>query len=136
MGVGYEFVQRPDGLPGLLQTYGLRTSGAPTTMDLGLLYPALQANRIDMAAANATDGLLARPEFATLADDRHYFPPYECAIVVREDALARYPGLRSALAELSGRISEAEMRLMNAAVDTDHRAVAEVAREFLASLGG
>jgi glycine betaine/choline ABC-type transport system substrate-binding protein len=136
MGVGYEFVQRPDGLPGLLQIYGLRMSGAPTTMDLGLLYPALQANRIDMAAANATDGLLARPEFTTLADDRHYFPPYECAIVVREDALARYPGLRSALAELSGRISEAEMRLMNAAVDTDHRAVAEVAREFLASLGG
>jgi glycine betaine/choline ABC-type transport system substrate-binding protein len=75
--------------------------------------------------------MLARPEFAVLADDRHYFPPYACAIVVREDALARFSGLRPALAELSGRISDVEMRRMNAAVDGRHRPAAEVAREFL-----
>jgi glycine betaine/choline ABC-type transport system substrate-binding protein len=135
LGVGYEFVQRPDGLAGLVETYGLRLSDAPTTMDLGLLYPALQAHRIEMGAANATDGLLARSDFTILADDRHYFPPYECAIVVREEALARYPGLRVALQELSGRISDVEMRRMNAAVDTEHRSVAEVARKFLMGLG-
>jgi osmoprotectant transport system substrate-binding protein len=135
LGVGYEFVQRPDGLAGLVQTYGLRVSGAPTTMDLGLLYTALRSNRIEMAAANATDGFLARSEFTVLADDKHYFPPYECAIVVREDALTRHEGLRKALRELSGRISDAEMRRMNAAVDIDHRSVADVAREFLARLG-
>jgi osmoprotectant transport system substrate-binding protein len=135
LGVGYEFVQRPDGLKGLVQTYGLRLSGVPTTMDLGLLYPALRANRIEMGAANATDGFLARSDFAVLSDDRQYFPPYECAIVIREDALARFPDLRAALHELSGRISAVEMRRMNAAVDTEHRSVAEVAREFLARLG-
>jgi len=56
LGVGYEFTQRPDGLDGLVQTYGLRLSGPPVAMDLGLLYPALQGKRIEMAAANATDG--------------------------------------------------------------------------------
>ena len=131
MGVGYEFTERPDGLSGLVRTYGLRLSGNPVAMDLGLLYPALLSGRIDMAAANATDGMLARPEFAVLADDRHYFPPYACAIVVREEALTRHSGLRSALAELSGRISDIEMRRMNAAVDGRHRPPAEVAREFL-----
>jgi osmoprotectant transport system substrate-binding protein len=131
LGVGYEFVQRPDGLDGLVHNYGLRLDGDPVTMDLGLLYPALLSGSIGMAAASATDGRLAEAGFTVLADDRRYFPPYECAIVVRQAALERFPGLRSALEELSGRISDGEMRRMNAAVDRDHRSVSDVAREFL-----
>ena len=88
-----------------------------------------------MAAANASDGILANPEFTVLADDRKYFPPYECAIVVREDTLARFPQLRKTLEELSGRISDSGMRRMNAAVDIEHRTVTEVAREFLTGGG-
>ena len=135
MGVGYEFVQRPDGLKGLVKTYGLRLIGAPTTMDLGLLYPALRSHSIEIAAANATDGQFAGSEFTILADDRQYFPPYECALVIREATLTRHRGLAEALGELAGRISDAEMRRMNAAVDREHRSVAEVAREFLARIG-
>ena len=131
LGVGYEFTQRPDGLDGLVQTYGLRLSGPPVAMDLGLLYPALQGKRIEMAAANATDGMLARPEFTVLEDDRHYFPPYECAIAVRQEILERYPRLMAVLAELSGRISDSAMRRMNGAVDVDHRPATDVARDFL-----
>jgi glycine betaine/choline ABC-type transport system substrate-binding protein len=135
LGVGYEFVQRPDGLDGLVRNYGLRLEGDPVTMDLGLLYTALVSGRIGMAAASATDGRLVDAGFTVLADDRRYFPPYECAIVVRQTALERFPGLRPALDELSGRITDADMRRMNAAVDRDHRSVADVAREFL-SRGG
>jgi glycine betaine/choline ABC-type transport system substrate-binding protein len=136
LGVGYEFVQRPDGLNGLVRSYGLRVDGSPVTMDLGLLYPALESRSIEMAAASATDGRLANTaEYTVLADDRRYFPPYECAIVVRQAALERVPELRAALEELSGRISAVDMRQMNAAVDRDHRNVADVAREFLSSGG-
>jgi len=131
LGVGYEFTQRPDGLSGLVQAYGLRLTEEPVAMDLGLLYQALQTKRIEMAAANATDGMLARPEFVVLEDDRRYFPPYECAIVVRQDTLERYPRLKPALAELSGRLPDEVMRRMNASVDVEHRPVTEVAREFL-----
>jgi glycine betaine/choline ABC-type transport system substrate-binding protein len=133
-GVGYEFAQRPDGLTGLVQTYGLRLEGAPVTMDLGLLYPALESKKIDMAAANATDGMLAHPQFTVLEDDKHYFPPYECAIAVRSDTMARIPGLRDALTALSGRISNQTMRRMNELVDVEHKPVPDVARDFLNSL--
>jgi glycine betaine/choline ABC-type transport system substrate-binding protein len=136
LGVGYEFVQRPDGLEGLVRTYGLRLEGSPATMDLGLLYPALESGRIEMAAASATDGRLSDAAFKVLADDRRYFPPYECAIVVRKTILDRFPEARQALEELSGRISDVEMRRMNAAVDRDHRSVSDVAREFLSRQGG
>jgi osmoprotectant transport system substrate-binding protein len=132
IGVGYEFVQRPDGLAGLVAAYGLKLQGAPVTMDLGLLYSALESGDVEIAAANATDGQLARDDFTILADDRAYFPPYQCAIVVRDETLTRFAGLRGVLEELSGKVSDAAMRKMNASVDREHRRVADVAREFLA----
>ncbi len=131
MGVGYEFIERPDGLPGLLNAYGLRMEGAPVAMDLGLLYTAIEGRRIEMGAASATDAQLSRAEFTALADDRSFFPPYQCAVVVRESALANTPGLRNALSELSNLISDADMRGMNAAVEREHRPVFDIAREFL-----
>jgi glycine betaine/choline ABC-type transport system substrate-binding protein len=115
IGAGYEFLARPDGLAGLVKSYDLRLDQSP----------------VEMAAASATDGQLSRPEFTVLEDDRHYFPPYQCAVVIRDDLLTRYPAARAALAELSGRIPMDKMRLMNRAVDLDKRQVAEVAREFL-----
>src|ERR1035438_386477 len=100
-------------------------------MDLGLLYPALQSRKIDIAAANATDGMLAHREFTVLADDLGYFPPYECAIAVRNDTLQRYPRLKDTLSALSGSISDESMRRMNELVDVEHKPVTDVARDFL-----
>ena len=134
LGMGYEFAQRPDGLDGLNKTYGLRLTGQPATMDLGLLYSALQNRQVDLIAANSTDGLISALPVAVLDDDRHYFPPYQCAVVVREATLTRYPNLRAALGQLSGKISDATMRRLNYEVDGKHRPAAEVAEEFLRSL--
>ncbi len=133
LGIGYEFQQRPDGLEGLLKTYGLRVQGSPITMDLGLLYQALKSGKVDMIAANSTDGLASFLPVTVLQDDRHYFPPYECAVVVREEALRQYPDLKAALTELSGKISDSTMRKLNYQVDGEHRPVSEVARAFLGS---
>ena len=134
LGMGYEFRQRPDGLDGLLKTYSLRLSGAPLEMDLGLLYSALQNRKVDLIAANSTDGLISTLPVSALDDDRHYFPPYQCAVVVRETTLARYPQLRATLEQLSGKISDATMRQLNYEVDGKHRRAAEVAEGFLRGL--
>jgi osmoprotectant transport system substrate-binding protein len=131
LGVGYEFLQRPDGLPGLLQTYHLPLDGNPKSMDLGLLYSALQQKQVDMAAANATDGMLAVLDVKVLRDDKSYFPPYQAALIVRQQSLSAYPGLRAALDQLAGKLTDAAMRKLNYQVDGKHRPVAEVARELL-----
>lgn len=133
MGVGYEFQKREDGLDGLLKIYGLRIDGNLVTMDLGLLYQALQTRKVDMIAANSTDGLASALDVTVLADDRRYFPPYECAVVVREDTLARFPQLRDALDRLAGKLPDAVMRKLNYAVDGEHRPPAQIAGEFLNS---
>jgi len=131
LGAGYEFKQRSDGLAGLLRAYDLRLEGDAVTMDLGLLYAALKSRKVDMIAANSTDGLASVLDVAMLEDDRHYFPPYQCAIVVREQTLARLPGLEAALAELSGKLPDTVMRRLNFGVDGEHRPPAQVAAGFL-----
>jgi osmoprotectant transport system substrate-binding protein len=135
LGVGYEFEQRIDGLKALQQTYALR-SNAIKTMDLGLLYRALEDGQVTMIAANATDGLLSKLDVKALDDDKHAFPPYELCIAVREDRLNTVTGLRAALAELSGKFSDRKMQELNYEVDGRHRPVAEVAAEFLQSTAG
>jgi glycine betaine/choline ABC-type transport system substrate-binding protein len=134
LGAGPEFQARADGLPGLMQAYGLRLDGNPVTMDLGLLYEALDGRQVDMIAANSTDGQAAVRDVAILDDDRHYFPPYDCAVVAREDTLARHPELRGALEQLSGKITAETMRRLNQQVEGEHHPAAQVAREFLNSL--
>jgi glycine betaine/choline ABC-type transport system substrate-binding protein len=134
LGAGHEFLQRADGLDGLVRTYGLKIDGAPVVMDLGLLYQALGAGKVDMAAGSSTDGLLSVLKVEALADDKRYFPPYECAIIVREQALAEFPGLQGALEELSGKLTEPIMRKLNHAVDGSHRQPSEVAAEYLKSI--
>jgi osmoprotectant transport system substrate-binding protein len=135
LGVGYEFEQRPDGLPGLTAAYGLRFSGPPRTMDLGLLYRALQDHQVDMIAANATDGPIQALGLTILADDRHYFPPYQAVPLIRDDALRRWPQIQSALDALAGRVTAGDMRAMNEAVDGQHRDPADVVRQFRQSHG-
>lgn len=132
-GFGYEFMERPDGYAGLAKVYGLEFSSTPRILDLGLLYRALLDKQVDLVAGNSTDGLLAARDLVILDDDKHYFPPYEAVPIVRQDTLARFPEMRSAIEELGGKISDAEMRKMNYAVDGEHRDIAEVARDFLHS---
>lgn len=131
LGVGYEFITREDGLAGLQKTYHLPLRGSPKTMDLGLLYKALEQNQVDMVAASLTDGMLSVLDAKVLQDDKRYFPPYEAAPVVRSDALAAHPGMREALSELDGKLPTSTMQKLNYQVDGKHRPVAQVAREFL-----
>jgi osmoprotectant transport system substrate-binding protein len=130
-GFGYEFMERPDGYKGLAAIYGLHFAESPRVMDLGLLARALKERQIDFAAGNTTDGLIPALDLFVLEDDRHYFPPYEAVTIVRQEMLAHHAEVGPALAGLAGKISDADMRQLNYAVDGQHRDVKEVVREFL-----
>lgn len=135
VGVGYEFLERPDGFRGWSQRYELHFAAPPNVMDLGLLYRALVDHQVDIVAGNSTDGLIDSLHLVALEDDRRYFPPYDAVPIVRRSALEKFPQLRAALADLAGKISAADMRNLNAQVDVDQRDVAAVVRAFRASKG-
>jgi glycine betaine/choline ABC-type transport system substrate-binding protein len=130
-GFGYEFLERADGFAGLAQRYGLHFATPPTAMDLGLTYRALADGRVDVIAGNSTDGQIAALGLVALEDDRHYFPPYEAAPVLRAQTLLAHPELGAALAPLEGKITAAEMRRLNALADVEHRDIVDLARAWL-----
>ncbi len=129
-GFGQDFMSRPDGYVGFARTYGLKFAEL-REMDLSLTYRALVEHQVDLIAGNSTDGLISRYNLFQLADNRHYFPPYDAVPIVRQETLRRYPQLREALGSLGGLISVEEMRQLNSQVDGEHRAVKEVVQDFL-----
>ena len=131
-GFGYEFVERKDGYAGLMRAYGLSFPERPVEMDLGLLYQALASRKVDLVAGSSTDGLIAALGAVVLDDDKHYFPPYEAAFVVRGRIWRERYGVRRVLEELAGRFDAAAMRRANAAIDRDKRRPEDVAKELLA----
>jgi glycine betaine/choline ABC-type transport system substrate-binding protein len=131
LGVGYEFLTRPDGLRKLDETYHLRWEGTPRSMDLGLLYRALKSHKVDMAAADSTDASLTDPSFTVLEDDRKAFPPYNACFVLRKSLIDQRPDVEMALTMLSNHINAETMRALNRLVEVDHQPVERVARDFL-----
>ena len=132
-GFGYEFLERPDGYPGLAAAYGLRFAAAPRVMDLALSYRALASGQVDLIAGDATAGLIRALDLVQLEDTRHYFPPYDAAPVARAATLLKYPQVRIALERLAGRVTAADMRSLNYAADVEHRDIPQIVSEFLRS---
>ncbi len=134
-GFGYEFLEREDGFPGLAKTYNLSFARPPQIMDLGLIYRALIQKQVDMVAGNSTDGQISRLGLVVLKDDQQYFPPYEAAPIVRKETLDKYPQLKTAINQLSGKITADKMRELNNLVEGELQDIKTVVREFRKSQG-
>lgn len=135
MGVGYEFLERPDGFQGLAKSYNLQFAAQPTVLDLGLLYRALISKQVDIVAGNSTDSAIDALRLTPLIDDHHYFPPYDAVPIVRDETLVKFPALRVALADLAGKLTAADVRHLNAEVDVDQRDPTTVVRIYRESRG-
>jgi osmoprotectant transport system permease protein len=129
-GFGQDFMSRDDGFPGFSKAYGLKFADV-REMDLSLTYIALSSRQVDLIAGNSTEGRIATLDLFQLADDRHYFPPYEAVYLVRQDTLARVPALREVLDKLANAISTEEMRRLNYEIDGNRRDPKEVVREWI-----
>lgn len=133
-GFATEFLARADGWPGLARRYDLAFDESPRSMEAGLMYRAAASGQLDVISAYSTDGRLDTMHLTVLADDRHFFPPYEAVPLVRRELLSRHPAVRAALLRLGHTLDEPTVRRMNALVDEGHRPVRDVAHEFLATL--
>ncbi len=126
-----EFVSRADALPGLQKFYGGFQFKDVKTYDIGLKYQALLQGSADVVTAFTTDAQIAANKLVVLSDDRHFWPEYHVAPVVREDALHRFPRIAAALDSLAPLITDDAIRSMNAQVDVRKQEPADVAAAFL-----
>jgi osmoprotectant transport system permease protein len=134
MAVDLDFPDRDDGWVGLVRTYGLKLP-PPKALSPDLRYRALDTGDVDLVCGFATDWEIAFYDLVVLEDDRHYFPSYHGAPLVRADFLQKYPQVRAVLNRLHNRIDDDTMRRLNYQVARERRPEAEVAREFLLKQG-
>ncbi|MGN8257932.1 glycine betaine ABC transporter substrate-binding protein [Pseudomonas sp. SMSB3] len=127
-----EFANRPDGLVGLKQLYELQVGRANIRqMDAGLVYTAMHNNQVFAGLVYTTDGRLNAFKLKLLEDDKHYFPDYTAAPVVRKQVLDANPQLASLLKPLAEQLDDETMRQLNAKVDVEHQSPSVVAAAFL-----
>ena len=136
LGAVPEFVKRPDGLPGLQRAYGGFRFKQIRLVDFGLKYQALLHGDVDIVVAFGTDGAIVADDLVVMRDDRHLFPDYQVAPVVRKPALDMHPAIAPALNRVAPLLTDAVMRGLNNEVDgTAKREPADVAREFIRAHG-
>ncbi len=134
LGSEYDFYEREDGYPGLVDEYGFAFKETKD-MDIGLKYKAIGAGEVDVINNFSTDGLLSEYDLKVLKDDKQFFPAYQAATVIRQETLDKYPELEGILNKLAGKISDEEMQQMNYYVEHDNVDAKVVANEFLIMKG-
>ena len=133
-GLTPDFVGRADGLPGLEQAYGVRF-GSVRALLPAVKYQALAAGEVDVIDGYSTDGFIARYDLVVLEDDQHFFPPYEAAALVSPAFQRELPAAVAVLTELSGLLTETDMRHLNRRIEVDGIPVPRVAAAALLNLG-
>lgn len=130
-----EFVKREDALPGLRKTYGGFAFKDVKLFDIGLKYRALASGQVDVVVAFGTDGQIEVDKLYVFVDDKHFWPSYQVAPVVRDALLATYPAIASHLNKLAPLLTDDVMRGLNAQVDGQKKDPKDVAAEFVKTHG-
>ena len=131
----HEFTARPDGLPGLVETYGTDFGDGISIMEMGIVYRTLRDGLADVAMVHATDGRVLANNLVLLDDDKNFFPIYNPAPCVREDVLEKYPEIEGILRSVSSRLTNEIMQGLNFKVDGEDMEPKDVAAEWLKAEG-
>src|ERR1700730_10363094 len=128
----YEFMDRKDGYPGLIDSYHLGFNPQKINrMEHTLSFQAIDQNAVDLIDVYSTDAKIKKLHLRLLKDDHNYFPVYQAVWVARKSFVEKHPSEWEALRGLEGKISEEAMLDMNAEGDIQKIDFAKIAAQFL-----
>lgn len=122
--------RKGDGYEGFKKEYGF-DFGTVRPMQIGLVYDALNSEKLDVALGYSTDGRIAAYDLKVFKDDKQFFPPYAASAVATNELLRQHPELKTTINKLTGKISTSEMQRLNYEADGKGKEPAVVAEEFL-----
>ena len=130
-----EFDERDDGIPGLTKVYGPFNWKSSKIYDNGLKFEVVESDEADVAPAYTTEGRLTETDkFVLLEDDKHMWPPYNLAPIVRNEVLEQYPEIAEVLNAVSATLDTETVTKLNAKVDIDGEEYEDVALEYWESI--
>src|SRR5258707_4544370 len=128
----YEFIDRKDRYPGLVDTYHLGFNPQKDNrMEHSLSFQAIDQNAVDLIDVYSTDAKIKKLNLRLLKDDHNYFPVYQAVWVARRSFVEKHPREWQALLGLEGKISEEAMLDMNAEADIQKIDFGKIAAQFL-----
>ncbi len=130
LGSDTDFTSRADSLPAMNKLYKTHFKRV-STMEIGLKYKALLDKKVDVIDGFSTDPQIAEYHLTVLKDNKHLFPPYYAAPIIRDSTLKKYPELKTVFNKLAGKINDSEMQKLNYDVDVKHETAMQVATTWL-----
>ncbi|MCM3630543.1 osmoprotectant ABC transporter substrate-binding protein [Paenibacillus glycanilyticus] len=135
LGVDTSWLERAgDGYEDFKKAYGI-SFGKVYPMEVALVYNAVATNKMDIVVAYSTDARLKEYDLVTLADDKHFFPPYDASPVIRKEVLEKHPELQEIIDLLIGKLDAKTIIDLNYEVDVNKRNEKKVAEEYLKKVG-
>ena len=130
-----EFDEREDGIPGLEKVYGPFEWKSSKVYDNGLKYEIVENGEADASPAYTTEGRLVETDkFVLLEDDKHVWPPYNIAPIIRNPVLDANPEIAEILNAISATLDTETITGLNARVDIDKEEYEDVAKEYYESI--
>ena len=130
-----EFDEREDGIPGLTKLYGEFNWKSSKIYDNGLKWEVVDNDEADVATAYTTEARLTETDkFVLLEDDKHMWPPYNLAPIVRNEVLLQYPEIEEVLNAVSATLDTDTVTQLNAKVDVEGEEYEDVAAEYYESI--
>ena len=126
-----EFKERPQGVPGLEQEYGV-TFGSFRPLTGQAIVQALSNGQADVANIFSTDPAIAENGFVTLEDDKKLFGSQNIVPLVRAD---RADEVKEALDAVSEKLTTESIADMLKQTDIDKKDPKTVAEQFLSDNG-
>ncbi|WP_081416531.1 glycine betaine ABC transporter substrate-binding protein [Arthrobacter castelli] len=137
-----EFNSRSDGLNPMLKHYGMKRGspqGVPNDnigiYDTGAVYSATDNGACNFGEVFTTDGRIEALDLTVLEDDKHFFPAYNGAAVVRTEVLKEFPQIADVFAQISPELTSDVMRKLNGKVDVQGMQPAQVAFDWMVKEG-
>ncbi len=135
LGTIAEFLVRPDGLKGIQKFYGGFRFKQVKVFDISLRYDALMRGDADVTLAFTTDPEILSDHLVLLADDRHFWPVYNAAPLVRAQTLQAHPQIKDILSRIMPRLTTKQAQRMNYAAEITHTSIPAIAAAFLKDAG-
>ena len=128
-----EFDEREDGIPGLTKLYGEFNWKSSKIYDNGLKWEVVDKDEADVAPAYTTEARLTESDKFVLLD-KHMWPPYNLAPIVRNEVLEQYPEIADVLNKVSAALDTETITKLNAQVDIEGEEYEDVAADFYKSI--
>lgn len=131
-----EFLTRPDGLPGLVSTYGWPAASSFHYIQIGSTAEKAIANgQCDAGEVYTTDSAIGANNEVTLTDDKSLFPPDNAGLLVRSSVLQAHPSIGAWMAPVAAKWTTPTMITLNGMVEIQGQTVANVAHTWLVQNG-